>query len=87
MGKVISIIAASLIGGLLGGCASSADRPASCHGALRAANPHGSVLQADLPAAAASENPPALGSPASSSEAGSRSDRGREPGPCGGAPS
>ena len=87
MGKVIWIIAASLIGGILGGCASSEDRPASCRGALRAANPHGSVLQADLPAAAAPGSPSASGLPASSSEAGRQLDRGREPGPCAGAPS
>jgi hypothetical protein len=80
----ISILAAALIGGVLGGCASSDDPPPSCRGALRPANPYGSVLQSTSPSAPTQGSP---GPAASWLGTEGRSDRGQEPSRCGGPPS
>jgi hypothetical protein len=87
MRKMILIIAASLIGGGLGGCASSDDAPASCHGAPRAANLYGSVLRDGSPSASALGDPSALDPAAPSSDAGLGPDSADQPRLCGRAPS
>lgn len=81
MRRMILIIAASLVGG----CASPENRPASCRGALRPANPYGSVLASPSSATApqsASSEPGAL-----SAGGKTRSDQDGERRSCTGAPS